>query len=225
MEIKNQDDGHNWQTRVREYEDVSDTTFSEEVSWKKLRQRLDQAPGRKKHAGYWLAAASVVLLVVITLFSRVSNKAVVPELTKTPALLKQNNNIPVPTDTLLASGKKAANPNPTAVKKAAPTPVDSLQNTSVKKEIVLPSPVDTVFMVQADTPTVASDIVQQPAPLPTVHIQDLIDTEPARAPVSLEGLAVKKMIRLFSIDLTKDQPTKKQEKVPANPYSIPNNQN
>ncbi|MEO8769971.1 MAG: hypothetical protein ABI402_07795 [Ferruginibacter sp.] len=224
MKINDENSGYTWPSRVREYDDIPNRRTSKEESWRKIRERLDQAPKRKNRSWYWLAAASVILFVVILLNMPVHNRTVRPGYVKTPAVLKQDNHAPVTVDTIkaaLITPVKSSNPG---IKKAYPVPADSLQVAGTKKESVVPLPGDSLFKDVRDTGALADDLAQHPTPLPKVHINDLNNAEPLPAHITIQSLAVKKLIRLFSIDFTKEQPYKKGARHP-NQNTIPEESN
>lgn len=226
MKIRKLDNGHTWQQRLREYESPNCTEESVEEGWKKISQRLDRA-GRKDKLGWFaIAAGWMVLFVVIKLCFFPGNKTVERELTKTPAVHKQNNHANDSTETIQsATSIEVKHLNP-GIKTTghAPATMDSLEALHAKNESVVPLPVDSVF-TNAERPVPADDMALQPGPLPTVHIEDLSDAGPLQEPVTIKSLAVKKMIRLFGTDFTKQLPPKNQKTQPSNPYTIPNNQN
>ena len=226
MKIRNQNSSYTWQSRVREYDVIPNRTISTGESWKKLRERLDKAPQRKSRAWYWVAAASIVFFFVIKLiFTPGKDETLNPGFTKTHNVVKQNHQSLVPVDTLQTVANTTVETSDPGAKKPVIKPTARLQPLHSKKDSMLPETGNSVVSPVKDTPVVEEDIAQQPARLPSVHINDLINTEPLPKNISTKSLAIKRLILLFNIDFTKDVPLKKQEGLPKSQYTIPNNQN
>lgn len=226
MKQDNQNNEHTWAARLREYSVIPDRKISKEESWEKLRERLDNEPVRKRSYRYWLAAASVILLCVLTVtYAPYRHVSVAPGFTKTTTVAKQHDNTTVPTDSLQPLINALAKVTDSAKRKPGIRTHAGLQAVNEKPESVLPLPVEQPLTTAKDTSIEEDYLTSESTRLTEIHINDLITDEPLPADISIKSLSVKKMIRLFGTDFTGGGAPAKKEAIPKSNYSIPNNQN
>lgn len=222
--MDNQNSPHTWAKRVREYDVVSNRRMSKEEAWKKLRERLDAKPERKKMSWYWVAAASVVSIIILTLlFTRPGNVRLVPPFTKAPENVKPQNLLPAVTDSRQPAINGTAKSEARRNKNPEKNDSTGLQLVQQKNESVFPLPVDSVFVAEKNPYNDPSEMAQQSPDMPVFHINELKEPLPPNS--TIQSLSVKKMIRLFNTDFTGGQVPGKQENMHKNPNSIPNNLN
>lgn len=92
MEDNNYNSSHNWKQELAALQHDGDS-FSKELAWNKLYQRLHQKKSHKKLIWYWMAAACLLIVVISFLFVHRKENTLV----ETNSHLKNNTikNVPV----------------------------------------------------------------------------------------------------------------------------------
>ena len=73
MSNENHNSIHNWKSKLEELQSLAGETMPDKnAAWEKIHARLEGKRPAKKPVWYWLAAASVVFLLMVTIF--ISNK-------------------------------------------------------------------------------------------------------------------------------------------------------
>ncbi len=65
----NQNSSAAWKAKLDSLDDLSDDTFDRAAAWDKLHHRLTEKPASKKFGWYWAAAACLVLMAAVGLFT------------------------------------------------------------------------------------------------------------------------------------------------------------
>ena len=226
MKHVHQNNTPNWVERMQEDDVVINRVSSKEENLKKLRQRLDADRKRKILPWYMLAAAaSIVLFFFKTLFMTTGGDAGLKRVVTSKPMVNKIDS------TVIVQKNIKVNKKMTDVKIVQPIATISdgiskkhLRPVIAKKNSMPLVAKDSVNDIVNHGEDVIRDITSVPHKLPRVHINDITTKEPLPANTSTQGLTIKKMIRLFNIDMTGGEPVKSQ-KIPPNQYTIPNNQN
>jgi hypothetical protein len=96
MSHENPDKNLRWRDKLEDLDSVPGKAFNKEVAWDKLYSRLRGKQSHKKIGWYWIAAACSVIVLMIALVTRYTNKRGVSKVETTMKQTMKTNN-PAPT--------------------------------------------------------------------------------------------------------------------------------
>lgn len=215
-----------WPERIKQYDVVPAGMLNKEASWEKLRAKLHPEPKRKKGSWYfWAAAAAAVILLFLFIGlnnQHKKNTTVLPVVKTSPVPVKNQIIVPADTDHVdIAPIVKSP------LRQSIIPGVEKLKKPElvVDNKLIPDLEQDSSASIAKDSNKVNNDIVQHPKRLPRVHVVDITGKDSFNRNMNIENLRVQKLIRLFNADMTKEQPSKSNNKSPGSQNNAPDNQN
>ncbi len=174
-----------WKQRIADLQDTGDTSFDQELAWNRLHERLQDKKPKKRFIWYWLAAASVAAMLILSIL--MTNKTERMPVHRSPVKLVDNkqqagtlikashNDVEQPAsitvvDTTPPAGMKNQDELNQKKKETLTSPsIEVKSDDIVKKEImdIAAIPVDTAISIVANAPVKKK--------LRVVHVNELGD--------------------------------------------------
>lgn len=213
-----------WPNRLKSYDTVRNRINDKEANWDRLANRLAQKPPQRKWPWYWIAAASVIAATtVIVTFMHKRGELFTPGEFSIPVSKKEWRDTPVKmkglgdNEATMVNQAHKGEKQPNIIPEFKQPSPDSGSAISLQVENNLNGMVP-------DTQFLNREMVQKPATLPLIHLNDLPGKE-VPPNISTRTIGVLKLIRLFGTDMTIEQPPKNDQQTPVNERVQSNNQN